>query len=469
MSDAGIPVSKPASMPRRRLLRPKFLGVFIAFAIVAGIGVYLFFLPDLELRRAIAEADALDPGWTFEELQRARADVPDDKNGAVLVLAAAAQMNFRRQELEALNPGQQANEADLESLRTDLAKATAALTLARGLVDRQQGYFTGVAWTEDFIGTLMPHLEKARQINNLLAWDAYLLSSDGDLKGAMDSCRAALNVGRAIGDEPSVISEMVRVKCARQAVFVLEYALARGQPSANSLLSMQALAALESEEPLQLLATRASRAGDFKFFTFVRSGKFDSASYGLARPRLTGFAFDKIIDPLMARTSSTPYLRHGTQVVQIAKLPTHDQLDRLQDLPHPEQQIPAILNALGGGATPWGKLFKVFHRTKAELRCATAALAAERYLHDEGHWPTNLDALTPHYLATVPTNPYTGEPLKLSRLPDSIVVYAPEKNGPDLNNNLNRRFTPAPGTVTGFQLWDMKKRTSKAPRPQAKP
>lgn len=456
-------------MPPRRFLRPKFLGIFIAFAIVAGLGVYLFFLPDLELRRAIAEADALDPGWTFEELQRARADVPDDKNGAALILAAAAQMNFRRQELEALNPVQQPTEADLESVRTDLVNATAALTLARGLADRQQGYFTGVAWAEDFIGTLMPHLEKANQINYLLAWDAYLLSSDGDLKGAMDSCRAAINVGRAIGDEPSVISQMVRAKCARQAVFVLEYVLARGQPSANSLQSMQALAALESEEPLQLRATRANRAGDFQFFTFVRSGKFDSTSYGLARPRLTGFAFDRIIDPLMARTSSAPYLRHATRLVQIAKLPTHEQLDRLQELPHPEQEVPAILKALGGGATPWGNLFKVFHRTKAALRCATAALAAERYLHDEGRWPANLDALTPHYLATVPANPYTGEPLKLRRLSDSIVIYAPEKNGPDLNNNLSRRFTPPPGTVTGFQLWDVSKRASKAPGAPAKP
>src|SRR5262249_39916071 len=38
------------------------------------------------LAEAVAEADRLDPGWRLEDLEAARRKIPDDKNGAVVVL-----------------------------------------------------------------------------------------------------------------------------------------------------------------------------------------------------------------------------------------------------------------------------------------------------------------------------------------------------------------------------------------------
>ena len=45
----------------------------------------------------------------------------------------------------------------------------------------------------------------------LLQADAAIRAHNGDLDGALDSCRAILGAGRSIGDEPFVISQLVRI------------------------------------------------------------------------------------------------------------------------------------------------------------------------------------------------------------------------------------------------------------------
>src|SRR5438270_13289955 len=80
----------PPVRTRRRWRR----WVVVALLTVATIGVggyiYLEFFSDRDLHEAIAEADRLDPGWRFDDMEAARAKLPDDDNGALVVLAARA-------------------------------------------------------------------------------------------------------------------------------------------------------------------------------------------------------------------------------------------------------------------------------------------------------------------------------------------------------------------------------------------
>ena len=62
--------------------------------IVIGVAGYLvrrefqFAANEEELRAAIAETDALDPEWRWDQIQARRATIPDDQNGAVVTAAA---------------------------------------------------------------------------------------------------------------------------------------------------------------------------------------------------------------------------------------------------------------------------------------------------------------------------------------------------------------------------------------------
>ncbi|MFW6155635.1 MAG: hypothetical protein ACOC95_10515 [Planctomycetota bacterium] len=64
--------------------------------------------------------------------------------------------------------------------------------------------------------------------------------------------------------------------------------------------------------------------------------------------------------------------------------------------------------------------------------------------HAEGALPTNVDQLVPRHILVVPTDPFTGEPLKLAETADGIVLYSV---GPDLEDDDGAAF--ARKTMTG--------------------
>ncbi len=83
-------VTAPAPVRPRHRRRWLLLGV----PLVIALAVAAFLLrPDpseQELQDAIAEADRLDPGWRFEDLEARRKVIPDEANAALPVLAGAS-------------------------------------------------------------------------------------------------------------------------------------------------------------------------------------------------------------------------------------------------------------------------------------------------------------------------------------------------------------------------------------------
>ena len=64
-----------------------------------------------------------------------------------------------------------------------------------------------------------------------MAADAAIRAHDSDADGALESCRAVFCVGRSIGDEPFLISQLVRVAIGGVALNSIRRALAQGEPS----------------------------------------------------------------------------------------------------------------------------------------------------------------------------------------------------------------------------------------------
>src|SRR6266849_718197 len=81
--------ANPVVTPRRPRRRVVLWAALIAspFLFLLAWRGYEWYL-DRDLRQAIAEADRLDPGWRLEDLEAARAEVSDEENAALQVLAA---------------------------------------------------------------------------------------------------------------------------------------------------------------------------------------------------------------------------------------------------------------------------------------------------------------------------------------------------------------------------------------------
>src|SRR5207245_2900027 len=122
------------------------------------------FWQDIQLQRAIAEADQLDPGWRTLELEAKRVVVPDEQNSALVIAAAKKLLPAKwpmwdspyapenkgrdpeetlalKQGLWTLEPPVQLTDQQIAALRQELARAAAALAEARRLADLPHGRF----------------------------------------------------------------------------------------------------------------------------------------------------------------------------------------------------------------------------------------------------------------------------------------------------------------------------------------
>jgi hypothetical protein len=445
---------------RRRRLQRVVLVLFLLLLVVVWGAAFLWYGTERALREAEAEVDRLDPGWRLADLEAARAEIPDAENGAFQVQAVRALLPSRwppwpgngdgESDLDAgidqLAPPVRLDEQQTARLRAELGKVAPAVAAARRLTDFPQGRYP-LSWSPDGIGTLMPHVEQMDRVTRLLRLDVVRLVQDGDVDGACASCRALVHTGRSLGDESTLIAQLMRLRCQRSAVKGLERTLAQGEPTEAALEAVQCLLADEEQVPLQLRAFRAERATVHQFLVTVETGKFDRNAYKLVSP--TGsYQVDNLLDGGRALATHVAYLRYLSELVEIAKLPPEQQGERLEQpgLEAP-QGVPVLLQALSRGEDH-RKITIRFHTTRGTLRSAVAAVAAERYRRHQGHWPERLEDLVPAYLPAVPANPFDGRPLDYHREPDGVWIRAPRPHTSAEAQPTNADPDPS------FRLWD---------------
>jgi ABC-type transport system involved in multi-copper enzyme maturation permease subunit len=457
---------------RRSWWRKGMILGFVSVLLTLGIAYVIPSWRDQRsLHDALAETDRLCPGWRLEDLEAARAQVPEATNAALRVLGAGDALSARwhrtgeqpsdaeRKRLDAianLAPAQCLIPRTFQSLQADVNEVALALAEARDLMNLSEGRFP-VAWASDGISTRLPHMATTRDVVNLLAYDVLLRSQKKDTDGALASCRALLNAGRSIGDEPTAVSQCLRIEIRVTACQQVELALAHGQASESVLAMLQGLLDAEEAEPLLVSGIRGERAISDRLFTSVASGAFTPKQV-----RNTDF-FSTILHLFRnATTTRTAHLRFCNRAEEIASLPAIEQLaafrqldTAIKDLPPGAQTIvPALL-----------RLATAFQNSRARLRCASTAVAAERYRLARGAWPSGLEALAPDFLASVPANPFDGKPLRFRRLDGRIVIDSVAADGHDDGGETESTSPPGTNRDLGFRLWDPPGRHQPAPVP----
>jgi hypothetical protein len=474
-SASPSPESPPAPSRRRW---PRWVGALFLLILAWSVGFYAYYrhVSDRDLREAIAEADRLEPnGWRMDDIESQRRVVPDEENAALVVLKVKAltPRNWPSTSpggspgdppttpavpldlwarLGELPPEAQLDPATHSELKTELDGMREAVATANTLNGLTEGRFP-VAWAPNGVSTQL-QCQEARRAATLLQWLAVLRAQDGDINGACRALHGLLVCCRAIGDEPTTISQLVRMSLEAIFVQTLERVLAQGQPSADALKRLQELLVAEEAEPLLLYAARGERAGMHNFVEELKAGRTSASP-------VTGGS-SVLSDPVMslvARRSHGQFLRLMNEYVETARLPVEDQPDRLKAIDHQVREAKVHYNVLIALLMPAiTKSGETYLRTRAHLRCTVVALALERYRRDHGDWPKKLTDLEGKYLVTVPIDPYNRQPLCYLPTDDGVVVYSV---GPDLEDNsgaTNRHSYLAKHTDLTFRLWDVRHR-----------
>jgi hypothetical protein len=367
-----------------------------------------------------------------------------------------------------LPPEMQMSPEQTRELRAALEMIKEPLRQAHALGNYRIGRHQ-VTWSLPF--TSMPHYDHCRAVTNLLWHDTRLRAQDGDIEGALTSVLGILGVAKSFGDEPAMISQIVRLAQSWVATEALERILAQGQGSAKSLTNVQRPFEHEASQPLFLFGVRGERAEHHRIIEAIKAGKLKASTFYGTNWGHTGKVeawLDDITGEVILRRSHGPWIRVMTQVVEIAKLPAEEQRARLKDYLlsiNEDSDMPFQVALL---MPMVGKFGENFWRHQAHLRCTIVALATERYRLAHGHWPDSLSSLVPEFLAKVPLDPYDAKPLRYRRLEDGVVIYSIGPDEEDNGGNLDREHPTKSGTDLGFQLWDVNKRRQPW-HPPAKP
>ena len=113
------------------------------------------------------------------------------------------------------------------------------------------------------------------------------------------------------------------------------------------------------------------------------------------------------------------------ELTAASRLPWTERLDQMRAVALRRQwrDDAGFLVNHGWSQDPWG--FTSEPLGLSSVRVARAAIAIERYrLANRGELPATLGGLVPAYLAAIPIDPYSGQPIHYARLADGYQVYS---------------------------------------------
>lgn len=422
------------------------------------------------LQITLTDLDEADPGWRLADIEAAREKISQDENSARVVVAAAKLLPknwpiWRKfSDLIAhLPPEQQLAAEDLAWVKQELEKVRPALMEARKLAALPRGRHR-LEYKPWLLDTQTTDQQETWRIVSLLCYDALRHEQERDLISALNSCRAAFHAARSLGDEPSIVSQMLRMDGVIQSCQGIERVLAQGEPLPQRLADLQDLLRGEGDFPDLLVITRGARAVVHSLFDALESG-------AVPLSRLEG-ALPPHAEPVLAyssreelRQSHPAMLAAMSRYVTIARLPMHEQAAALKQLDLELRSLKLSDPLAVHLTTRLGNTFDCSWRKHAYLRCLSAALAAERYRQERKHWPRTLDKLCPQFLASMPLDPFDGETLRYRRVADGVIIYSVSSDRIDNNGTLDRAHPKKAGVDIGIRLWDVSDRR-RPPKPK---
>lgn len=483
--------SVKAQKPFRGLRVPRILIVtLVVLLVVAEVaGFIVARLVDRRLANAIAAARADDPNWELNDLMAAREIVPDDENSAIVVAKVVSLLPEswppslrsepgghppeRRDAAKAYDamsktpPQIQLDKATVDTLREELNRVKDALVLARSVVDYPKGRHE-VEFDRTMIDAKLQETKETRHVARLLAADAGLQSYDGDADGAIDSCRAMLCVARSVGDDPLMISQLLRIAIGGVTLDSTRRALAQGEPSDQSLAHLQELILDELSQPILLHGLRAERATSSELIRRVSIGEVSIRELSDDTPPGTERETPGTIAPwgrLWFDHQRAVLIERMNAAVAIARRPSTERPAlwvswdaELKRIRRSQIEVWAamypllMLSATDAFSTATSKY-------ETELAATAILLAAERHRRKTGNWPDSIDAIDPSILPVAPKDPFTGQPLHTVHRDGQLLIYSVGPNLRDESGAFNYKTWPKGGPDDfGTSGWDLKNR-----------
>ncbi len=463
--------------PRRRRLWPWLVGVpsLLVLATAFGLGIYAGRSVDRRLAQAIADADRDDPNWRLDDQIAALEDVTDDENAAIVAADVLDMLPngwpIHTTEPPKIPPADNVRMDELEAvaLREDLDISQDAVRLARTLADYRTGRHE-LRIGPAIIDTPLPETQNARTIARLLASDAAILAHDGDIDGALNSCRAILGVVRSMGDEPFLISDLVRAVVGAEGFKSARAALAKGEASEATLARLQSEVLDLRDQPFLERACHFEMAMLDEIIRRIRDAELPISAIGLTDHTLDAVSPNAPWGKLMFDSQRAFGLEWMREAEAIVKRPASKRPVLWAAW---EAEIRRVKFSLLGqfAALLPATLTQDVHlnsRSDTLRRCELGAtailLAAERHRLKTGAWPDSVGAIDSAILDRPPVDPYADGPYLMNYRDGQLIVHSIGPNLIDEQGEYDYRKALKGGPDDyGTRAWDPPLRNRPAP------
>ncbi len=312
----------------------------------------------------------------------------------------------------------------------DRAKVAEFLNANRELISEIRriadagGPFADLDYSKGFSMELS-HLAKLRGYARLLAADSALASARGDYGEMVEDLNAIMNLANAAGEEPILISQLVRVAITN----ILYTNVSQTVPAGNLPPDMvrQLLQITEGAKGRNGFANSFSGEGlmGLEAFDSIRTGNWEHA--GIAPEGIDGF-FLQLYGSILARPflymDQEAYAGIMERMTDAMELPFYEakpELDRInteiESLPRTRVLSSILLPALTRAAEAQA-------RHEAQLDLMRIGLAVELYHDQIGEYPQTLEDVAPTIGGEIPLDPFTGMPFVYEPHNDRFTLYS---------------------------------------------
>ncbi|MBA2226629.1 MAG: hypothetical protein N3E46_04065 [Gemmataceae bacterium] len=478
---------RPKASVRRaviRWVRFLLLGllIFVGLPLLAWgiVGLVLRYQGQRELQTVLAELEQKDPAWSWESLQAGRPSVPPEQNVMELVQRIGQQVYpfgkppqtwdshhpDWREYFSSVPPNHRWIPSAVQVVRSDLQKYPEAIPIVRSLKNYPRGS-VNITLETNPLATRLEFAHYWGGVRELLGFDTLLALEEGDFRRAAGNIQAMFQISRVIGDTPFLITSLIAWGGYRLGVEKLEHWLA--QDSAPEQLEQVQRWLEDVHDALKSdLGWRSERASHHLLFVALERGQVSIQDIlGHDIPHGDWYAYQWLRASAWYRLprEHAYYLRAMTRwLEEVVHRPVEERLAAARAFEESLQADPQASAAPLSGYflryTASRRLATAQLHTLTLIRCAQVGLACERYRLKHQRWPDRLSDLTPEFLPQVPLDPFTGQPLRLTRTADGIAIHsgAQQQEGvPPLQGAYKTAGLPE-GVLLGFRLWNPERR-----------
>lgn len=279
--------------------------------------------------------------------------------------------------------------------------------------------------------TKLDQVQSLRNVAKLLSLKTKVDLRRGKPRDAAKNIRTILALSRTLDNQPLVVSQLVRVALDNIALKDLESAIRLGSVPDDDLSVLQdALRRIEVESGLKraFVGERAMGYTCCLDPQLMNNQKMSPTSEQVER--IISRRPQRLHDAVMILKCNTRIAeasdRGLAEAMQEAKAVEADLKEIHKNKP---RQLFYILTML---LVPASKsATQIIARSAVMRDAAVAAIGAELYRRQHGNWPDSLEELVPEFLPAVPTDPFCGEPLRMTSTPEEFKVYSVGKDGKD--------------------------------------